>query len=429
MQAQTSLTKFTIKDTQIPIIFEHSSLVPTGFMRLTFVGGGSVSDGQHIGIAGLAARLLNEGTKTLGAIKFSEELDKRAIDLSAYKGPDTLNIQLSFLKEKKEDAIKLLSLLISDINLTDTALQKVKQDAINSLLAKENDFDYLANRNLSKILFKNTPFSQKPTAQTIEAITLENLKDYFAKNLVLSKLVIVLGGDINEKDTLQILHPTLSLLKTGSTSPSQHFKANPSEEETILHKETQQAYIYFGSPFELQNLSLESAKAKILGFVLGSSGFGSRLMEEIRVKRGLAYSAYMRINTGKLINYASGYLQTKLENQEESIKIVREVIANFVKNGITQAELDGAKQFLLGSEPLRTETLSQRLDRQFFNYYLGLPLDFNKKELDEIQKINLDEINAYIKKHTELNQLSFSIVTAQDNAKQSSQESPDNIKD
>jgi len=152
-------------------------------------------------------------------------------------------------------------------------------------------------------------------------------------------------------------------------------------------------------------------KAKVAAFILGSSGFGSRLMEEIRVKRGLAYSAYGRIVLNRSSSYFSGYLQTKLESQEEAKKVVLEVCEEFVKKGVTQKELDDAKMFLLGSEPLRNETLSQRLSRAFNEYYKGLGLGFSKKQLELIEELKLKDLNEFIAKHPELLKLSFAIVT------------------
>ncbi|WP_104697979.1 MULTISPECIES: M16 family metallopeptidase [unclassified Helicobacter] len=413
MQAKT-MQYIEVKRQEIPVIFEKSQVIPVGFMRLSFLGGGKINDGSLLGLASMGARLLNEGTKTLGVIKFSEELDKRAISLHASAGVETLNIELSFLKEKETEALQLLQDLLLDPNYTQKTLDKIKQDTINMLLAKENDFDYLADKNLSKHLFENTPLAQSATKETIENITLSDIKSFLEDNLVLSRIVVVVGGDLNEEKILHQIKQLLSHLETGKKAPNHKYEANPKPSQSTIYKDTQQAYIYFGSPFYLTDLKKESYKAKILSFVLGSSGFGSRLMEEIRVKRGLAYSAYLRVNTGKIINYASGYLQTKLENQNEAIQLVQDVVNNFITNGITQEELDGAKQFLLGSDPLRRETLAQRLNEKFQNYYLDLPLDFNQLQLEQIQNITLDEINTYIKSHTELKQLTFSVLTLQE---------------
>jgi predicted Zn-dependent peptidase len=166
-----------------------------------------------------------------------------------------------------------------------------------------------------------------------------------------------------------------------------------------------------GFPFDMQVGDEEYYKARVAIFVLGSSGFGSRLMEEIRVKKGLAYSAYGRVHVNRSNAYFSGYLQTKLESQDEARKSVNEVIKSFVDKGVTQDELDHAKKFLLGSEPLRVETLSQRLNRTFLDYYKGAPLNNSQLELDKIEALQLSDLNDFISKHKEILDLSYAIVT------------------
>ncbi len=128
-----------------------------------------------------------------------------------------------------------------------------------------------------------------------------------------------------------------------------------------LKKPTEQAYIYFGSKFNVKAQDEENYKAKVASFILGGSGFGSRLMEEIRVKRGLAYSAYGYVSINKSHSYFTGYLQTKLESAKEAQELVAEIVKDFVQKGVTQEELDAAKNFLTGSEPLRTETIITKI--------------------------------------------------------------------
>lgn len=413
MDAKDAVKFYEIKNVKIPVVYEESKLLPTGFVQLVFVGGGNINDGQKNGLSKLASNVLNEGTKELGATRFAELLDQKAISLNARTGLETLNIELDYLKDEQNTAIKLMSDLIKSPNLTEATLKKIQTQMTSVLLNKENDFDYIASNNLSSLLFKGTPLANPSlgTIKSIQSITLDDVKKYLDENLTLSRLIIILGGDIDTDKTLNLLKPILSKLEVGQKSKIHHYDANTKTEEKTTYKDTQQAYIYFGSPFNLKDLKSENYKAKVMGFILGSSGFGSRLMEEIRVKRGLAYSAYLRISTGNIINYTTGYLQTKLENQKESIELVKKVVDEFVKNGATQKELDDAKSFLLGSEPLRNETLSQRLYTKFYNFYLGLPLDYDKEQLQQIKSLTLEELNSYIKSHTEIKNLSFSIVT------------------
>ena len=157
--------------------------------------------------------------------------------------------------------------------------------------------------------------------------------------------------------------------------------------------------------------SEDNYKARVATYILGTGGFGSRLMEEIRVKRGLAYSAYARVSVSKSSSYLTGYLQTKIESGDEAKKTVKEVIAKFVKDGVTKEELEHTKKFLLGSEPLRVETMSQRLHRTFMEYYKGFELGHSEKELEKIASLKLKDLNEFIKSHKEILDLSFAIVT------------------
>ncbi|MDR0467288.1 MAG: insulinase family protein, partial [Campylobacteraceae bacterium] len=124
---------------------------------------------------------------------------------------------------------------------------------------------------------------------------------------------------------------------------------------------------------------------------------------------------YAKFSVGNSSSYMSGHLQTKNENRDEAKKIVKEVIEEFVKNGVTNNELEQAKKFLLGSEPLRLETLSQRMSRSFSEFYKGLEIGYVKQELELIEKLSLEELNEFIASHKEIVELTFSIVTNEDN--------------
>jgi len=101
-------------------------------------------------------------------------------------------------------------------------------------------------------------------------------------------------------------------------------------------------------------------------------------------------------------SYFTGHLQTKLESANEAKAVVQDVIDEFISKGITEEELHSAKQFLVGSEPLRNETLQQRIGNAFTAYYSDKPLDYRTKELELIESIELDQINDFISSHTEI---------------------------
>lgn len=401
-----------VKGVQIPVIFEEQKSLPILNLQLVFQNSGYIQDNDKSGLANLSSKLLNEGTKKLGATAFAQELEENAISLTTSNGFETFVIELSNLKEQSKKGVELLTSLLKSPNFTQDTLEKLKTLQVGSLKRKENDFDYVSQNLLKSILFKGTAL-ENPSSGSIESISKIQLKDieqFVSKTINLNNLIIVAGGDFDIKEFEELLNPFLTTLEVGEKNESKEIKFTSKKEEKTLIKDTQQAYIYFGSSFNIDSQDEENYKAKVASFILGGSGFGSRLMEEIRVKRGLAYSAYGSISVNKSHSYFNGYLQTKNESAAEAQKLVSQLVSQFVENGVTQEELTAAKNFLTGSEPLRSETLSQRLNRAFLLYYRGLAQDYSQKELEKIQNLKLEDLNSYIKSHNEINNLTFAIV-------------------
>uniref|UniRef100_UPI004047FD7A M16 family metallopeptidase n=1 Tax=Aliarcobacter sp. TaxID=2321116 RepID=UPI004047FD7A len=401
-----------IKGIQVPIIFEEQKSLPILNLQLVFQNSGYGQDKNKSGLVSLSSKLLNEGTKELGSTAFAQELEENAISLTASTGFETFVIELSNLKEQSHKGVELLTALLKSPNFTQNTLDKLKTIQTGSLKRKENDFDYVSQNQLKSILFKNTAL-ENPSSGTIESISsikLDDIENFIRNSINLNNLIIVAGGDYELNEFEKLIKPFLETLEIGKKSEFKKVEFLSKNEEKTLIKDTQQAYIYFGSSFNVDSKDEDNYKAKVASFILGGSGFGSRLMEEIRVKRGLAYSAYGSISINKSHSYFNGYLQTKNESAEEAQKLVKQLVQEFVEKGVTQEELSAAKNFLTGSEPLRSETLSQRLNRAFLLYYRGLDQDYSKKELVKIQSLQLEDLNSYIKSHNEINNLTFSIV-------------------
>jgi len=401
-----------IDNLKVPVVFEQDKSLPILNLQLVFKNSGYMQDKDKSGIASISANLLNEGTKKLGSTKFATKLENEAISLHTSNGFETFVIELSSLKDVHKDALKLLKQLLEDPNYDEKTLEKIKTIAIGSLKRKENDYDFIASSNLKKILFKDTPL-ENPSSGSIESISnisLKDVKGFISKAIDLNNLIIVAGGDFEYEELIKELEKVVKTIKNKKANKFKEFTANSTAKVDTILKDTQQAYIYFGSPFDIDSNDKNVYKAKVASFILGGSGFGSRLMEEIRVKRGLAYSAYGYISINKSHSFFTGYLQTKLESADEAKELVSTIVNEFVKSGVTQEELDSAKSFLLGSEPLRTETLSQRLHRAFTLFYRGLEQDYPQKELENIENLKLEDLNDYIKSHKEIIDLSYSIV-------------------
>ena len=405
-------TIFNLHGVEIPVIFEEERYLPIVSLQLVFEDSGALSD-LNPGQARMTARLLGEGSRKAGSAVFAERLESRAVSLNAHAGRETMVIELSALKENFGYGAGMLAELLADPNFSPEAFETVQTRTLGQLTQKQSDYDYRASIGLSRLLFAGTGLAE-PIDGTLESVRMMDAEDLVYQirtHIGLNNLTIVLGGDLSWEEAQGYLLEALTPLKQTSVVPVGHFTASdtPTIEREFVG--TEQAYIYFGAPLDVAYDGEETHLAKIAAFVLGSSGFGSRLMEEVRVKRGLAYSAYGRFALKRSTSYFTGHVQTKLESEDEAIQVIGEVVTEFVQEGITAKELEGAKAFLLGSEPLRTETLSQRLGRAFDEYYAHKPLGENTRELERIEQVSLEEINGFIREHREIERLSFYVVT------------------
>ena len=383
------------------LIYEKDKLGRTIF-EMIFKNTGSVF--AKDGVANMTAYILNKRGTLKDKEKFYSSLEEKAVNLTITSNREFTTISLVFLNEKKNFAIKKLLELLENPNFTEEALEKSKKELLAKKESLKNNYDYIANQNLFKTIFKDTPLQHPVIGDDIENITLEDIKNHF-KTYSKEAVVFINGGEKID------IRPFLDILPSNYLKKDLFFK--PKHGNITEKHNVEQSYIYFGSEFNISNDELYLAKTAT--FILGAGGFGSRMMEEIRVKRGYAYSAYAQNEFQKTYTILKGHLQTKLENTDDAIKIVKELIDNFVKNGVSEEELNQAKKFLIGSEPLRNELLAQRLLRKFKEYYYNLPESYYDKELQMINSLELKELNDFIKKHDEIKNLSFSIVTNENN--------------
>ncbi len=407
-----TLMHVEVQGVKIPVVFEEEKRLPLASMELIFTDSGSLADTVP-GIARFSAAMLGEGTRKEGAIAFAEALENRAVQLHADTGRETFVLSLEALKSEFGFGVEKMKELLADPNLTPEAFEKVRTRTLGQLQQKESDFDYIAAIRLRSILFEGTPLAHPAlgTPESIKGLKLDAVERYLKEHLHLENLIVVIGGKFTPAEVEAAVKKAVASLPHGKVAPIPHFSANDKEHQTVAYEETDQAYIYFGAPYTMRSDDPKRVYGKVAAFILGSGGFGSRLMEEIRVKRGLAYSAYARLAVNRTHSYFSGYLQTKITSGDEAKKVVKEVIEDFLAKGVSAEELESAKKFFLGSEPLRTETLAQRMNRAFREYYDGLGLGWSAKELEMIRQMKLEDLNAFIKEHPEIGKISWSIVT------------------
>ena len=395
------------KNLSIPLLYEFDSSMPVVNFKLIFKASGSVANGKFPGLANLVAKMLNEGTSKLGVSEFANLLELKAVNLTVFSGFETFGFEINTLKENFDYGLNLLISLLKDPNFTQKTLDKIKTLIKGEIASNNTDFDYLSRTELNRLLYENTSleYPQIGTLESIDEIGLNEVKEFF-NALFLENLFIVLAGDIKENINLNEL---LNCFKNGNKNNLAFIKTSDEQKLSFVKKQVEQAYIYFGAPYNVKKD--EIFKANVAIFIFGSSGFGSRLMEEIRVKRGLAYSIYARADFGLSSSKIWGYMQTKNESKDDAINVIKSEFLKFVKDGVSQDELNSAKNFLLGSVVLQKETMFGRINIKQKEFYMGEEFGELERTLEKIKALNLDDLNKFIKAHDEILNLSFSVVS------------------
>lgn len=395
------------KNLNIPLLYEFDSSMPVVNFKLIFKASGSVVNGKFPGLANLVAKMLNEGTSKLGVSEFANLLELKAVNLSVFSGFETFGFEINTLKENFDYGLNLLISLLKNPNFTQKTLDKIKTLIKGEIASNNTDFDYLSRTELNRLLYENTSleYPQIGTLESIDKIGLNEVKEFF-NALFLENLFIVLAGDIKENIDLNEL---LNCFKNGNKNNLAFIKTSDEKKLSFVKKQVEQAYIYFGAPYDVKKD--EIFKANVAIFIFGSSGFGSRLMEEIRVKRGLAYSIYARADFGLSSSKIWGYMQTKNESKDDAINVIKSEFLKFVKDGVSQDELNSAKNFLLGSVVLQKETMFGRINIKQKEFYMGEEFGEFERTLEKIKALNLDDLNNFIKAHDEILNLSFSVVS------------------
>lgn len=395
------------KNLNIPLLYEFDSSMPVVNFKLIFKASGSVANGKFPGLANLVAKMLNEGTSKLGVSEFANLLELKAVNLSIFSGFETFGFEINTLKENFDYGLNLLISLLKDPNFTQKTLDKIKTLIKGEIASNNTDFDYLSRTELNRLLYENTSleYPQIGTLESIDKIGLNEVKGFF-NALFLENLFIVLAGDIKENINLNEL---LNCFKNGNKNNLAFIKTSNKKKLSFVKKQVEQAYIYFGAPYNVKKD--EIFKANVAIFIFGSSGFGSRLMEEIRVKRGLAYSIYARADFGLSSSKIWGYMQTKNKSKDDATRVIKSEFLKFVKDGVSQDELNSAKNFLLGSVVLQKETMFGRINIKQKEFYMGEEFGEFERTLEKIKALNLDDLNKFIKAHDEILNLSFSVVS------------------
>ena len=386
-------------------------------IALTF-NAGSDRDNELAGLSRLTHSLLNTGTKNLDADEIAEKFENVGAQFSASVSLDRSSISLRSLTDKKlfQQALSTYITVITQPSFPVKDFERLKKQALIAIKDSEQRPGDIATRSFYKKIYGEHPYSQ-PTLgykESIEKITLDDVKKYHQKYIVSENAIIAMVGGVELKQAKKIANKiALSLTKGEKPLPIAEPKKLLPAENIFVPFPSQQAHVYLG------HLGIKRGDPDYFilytgNHVLGGGGFTSRLVKEVRVERGLSYSVYSYFYPTKLNGPFVLGLQTRTDQAQEAVDVSLETIKKFLEEGPSDEELTLSKSNIIGGFPLRIDNNRDKLGYLSLIGYYNLPLNYLDTFTDKISAVTKEDIVKAFEKHLQLNNMVEIIVGGQE---------------
>jgi len=379
------LKLFVFEDHGIPAV-TLQILVPAGSWR---------DPQDKKGLANLTVKSLLMGTKSYSFDEINNKLDFIGASLDADCNRDFATVGMLVLKKDLHAGFDLFSEVILHPTFPVADVAGQKDDIIGSLREKEDDPLEVASRAFDKALFKNSPYASPVdgTEESVAGIGTEDLAKFYSSFYKPNNSVLVVGGDITPEEVKTLIVPKL-LTWEAAEIPEMPFQAEFAEGQVNvdINKPVTQAAIIIGCP-SLERSNEDYYAFNVMNQILGSGDLSSRLMVEIRIKNGLAYAVESILAARKYAGSFRLIIQTKDVSAKEAIALARKELVRLQHEPVSEAELQGAKKFLIGNFPLKYSS-SQQDFAKFLSQieFYGLGSDYPDRYASLINAVTADDI-------------------------------------
>lgn len=378
------------------VYFVENHDLPILDVSVNFAAGSSRDTADKAGVAGLTQSLM-----ALGAAGMSDDqISGRFADLGAVLGSDfdldRAGLKLRTLSSDRErnGATELFTSLLQKPDFLASVLDREKARTIAGLREAATQPESISDKAFSKTLFGSHPYglSELVEPETVEKITRDDLAAFYRQYYTRNGAVVAIIGDISRPQAELLAEQLTAGLPEGPAPAAIPVVPNLTQgsEQRIPHHAAQ-SHILLGQP-GIKRIDPDYFSLYVGNYILGGGGFVSRLTEEVREKRGLAYSVYSYFMPMREAGPFQIGLQTKKEQTDQALTLVRDTLKKFVKDGPTAKELKAAKDNLTGGFALRLDSNGKVLDYLSVIGFYGLPLTWLDDYVGQINKVTLAQV-------------------------------------
>lgn len=390
------------------VIFYKAMDVPMLYVNMAFAAG-SAYDGDRFGLSSLTTQMLNQGNGKLNALQVAERLADVGAQYENKTSRDLIALQLKTLtaEEALNQAIDTFSLIINKPQFRQDAFNRQKNQQLITIAKTQESPDDVANIVFFNKLYQNHPYAHSINGNTesVRALTLKQVRDFYNRYFVASNAVIVLVGAIDSDKAHQIAERLTEGMAKGEPAPMVA-KAMPlqAQEDIVVPFPASQTSLRLGQT-GIAHSDPDYFPLMVGNYILGGGSLVSRLAEEVREKKGLTYDITSQFlpmpGNGPFIIS----LSTKNKQASEALRITEETLANFLANGPTEEEIIAAKQYLVGSYPLSLASNGNIASILLLTAFYHLPDDYLDTYIAHIENVSLEDIKKAFNKHIQKDKL------------------------
>lgn len=385
--------------------------IPFTALQISFKGGASLDAEGKRGAINLMAATLEEGAGDMSAQDFAAHEERLAANFGFDVNDDSLTISASMLSENRDAAVELLRQALINPRFDQSAVDRVRGQVQSIIASNAQDPSTVASRTFAKLAYGDHPYgsSINGTADTVAALTREDMFD--AKTRVMSKdrMVISAVGDITAEELAPMLDRLLGdLPETGAQMPPAA-KVELTGGVTTVDFDTPQSVVIFGQ----KGIGMDDPDffaAFVLNQIVGAGGFSSRLMEQVREQRGLTYGIYTSLVDKDLAKTWQGSFASANAKAAEAIDVVRDEWAKAASGTVSDKELEDAKTYLTGAYPLRFDGNGQIAAILAGMQLSDMPMDYINTRNDKITAVTKEDISRVAKRLMDVDDLRFVVV-------------------
>ena len=391
------------------VYFVHAPGLPILDVSVNFPAGSSFDNTEKSGVAHLTQDLLKLGSTSLSEDQIAEGLASVGAILNDHFDRDRAGLTLRTLSSQPErnQAIGIFAQILQSPTFEAAILEREKTNLMSEIKQAQTRPDQIAERAFFSALYGTHHYALPPegTLETIPSLTSTDLRDFYATHYSANLAIVAIVSDLSKDEVMAIADALTEGLPKSSVTQELSDPMPPASGtlKTISHPATQ-SHILMGT-LGLKRGDPDYFPLYVGNHILGGSGFGSRLVEDVREKQGLVYSVYSYFIPYKQNGPFLIGLQTQKEQTQRALETVNSTLGKFFATGPTQKELVDAKKNIVGGFPLRFDSNKELLEYLTVIGFYQLPLSYLDDFIKNVERVSLSDIRSAFKRR--INQQNF----------------------